>query len=78
MKRQEVPLEERFKYVSDDDDSLGSDDDEWTMGTKPKKEKEPEQPVNWGMIHYVNYIGSMIQESARNLLEKQLHHVEAL
>ena len=48
VKRQEVPLEERFKYVSDDD-SLPTDDEEWSMGAKPKKEDKPEQPVNWGM-----------------------------
>ena len=32
-----IPIEEQYKYVSDEDDD--SDDEEWTLGPKKKKKK---------------------------------------
>ena len=32
-----IPIEEQYKYVSDEDDD--TDDEEWTLGPKKKKKK---------------------------------------
>ena len=45
VKRVHVPLEEQFKYLSDE--SSDSSDEEWTLG--PKKKKKDKEPKSAGM-----------------------------
>ena len=38
-----VPIEEQYKYVSDEDDD--SDDEEWTLAPKKKKKKRNNETI---------------------------------
>ena len=41
-----VPLEQLYKYLSDE--STDSEDEEWTLGPKKKKKLDKDVPVNPG------------------------------
>ena len=42
-----VPLEQQYKYVSDES-TTDSEDEEWTLEPKKKKKKDKDIPVNTG------------------------------
>ena len=46
MKRVHVPLEEQFKYLSDE--STDSSDTEWTLDPKKKKKENKKEPKSAG------------------------------
>ena len=46
VKRVHVPLEEQFKYLSDE--STDSSDEEWTLGPKKKKKENKNEPKSAG------------------------------
>lgn len=47
MKRVYVPLEEQYKYLSDE--SSDSSDEEWTLGPKKEKKEKKNEPKSAGM-----------------------------
>ena len=47
MKRVYVPLEEQYKYLSDE--SSDSSDEEWTLGPKKEKKENKNEPKSAGM-----------------------------
>ena len=47
VKRVYVPLEEQFKYLSEE--SSDSSDEEWTMGPAKKKKKDKNEPKSAGI-----------------------------
>ena len=52
MKRVFVPLEEQFKYLSDE--SSDDSDEEWTLGLQKKKEKK-DPTANAGTNLYTSF-----------------------
>ena len=46
VKRVHVPLEEQFKYCSDE--SSDTSDEEWTLGPKKKKKEKKKEPKSAG------------------------------
>ena len=47
VKRVYVPLEEQFKYLSEE--SSDSSDEEWTLGPAKKKKQDKKQPKSAGI-----------------------------
>ena len=50
VKRVHVPLEEQFKYLSDE--SSDSSDEEWTLGPKKKKKDNKNEPKSAGKMSF--------------------------
>ena len=48
IKRVDIPLEEQFKYLSEE--SSDSSDEEWTIGPAKKKKKDKSEPGSAGMV----------------------------
>ena len=61
MKRVFVPLEEQFKYLSDE--SSDDSDEEWTLGPQKKKEKK-DPTANAGMNLFYTYIFNRIHSKS--------------
>ena len=71
VKRVHVPLEEQFKYLSDE--SSDSSDEEWTLG--PKKKKKDKEPKSAGMqskkyVRRVSVFSHFRTESPAEILSK--------
>ena len=53
VKRVHVPLEERFKYLSDE--SSDTSDEEWTLDPKKKRKENKKEPESAGKICFLSF-----------------------